>query len=198
MTSMKTWFEQMWRNEARRATRLEALPLIVYNWDASRPASLPVRDISFRGMYLVTDERWYPNTLIMMTLVRTDTTETDRSIQLMGRIARTGADGVGFEFILLQRPGGVAPIFEVGFIPNRQTIRFWPGFLKQALISPPATAPASCPRNQARAIGAGCAAHPRADAAGITGRWGWSARRPWCRARCTAGCRTRSRSAAAA
>jgi hypothetical protein len=130
MTSMKTWFEQMWRNEARRATRLEALPLIVYNWDASRPASLPVRDISFRGMYLVTDELWYPNTLIMMTLVRTDTTETDRSIQLMGRIARTGADGVGFEFIL---PSARRRADSKRLYPEQADDKVLARFLKQAL-----------------------------------------------------------------
>ena len=100
MASMKVWLERFFHQEARRATRLESLPLIAYNWDAPHPKSWAVRDVGFGGMYLLTTERWYPNTLIMMTMVRTDTTAADRSIQVMGRVTRSGEDGVGFEFVL--------------------------------------------------------------------------------------------------
>jgi hypothetical protein len=53
-------------------------------------------------MYLLTEQRWYPNTLITMTLVRSDKPDADpeRSLQLTARVVRAGTDGVGMAFVL--------------------------------------------------------------------------------------------------
>jgi hypothetical protein len=52
-------------------------------------------------MYLLTEQRWYPNTLITMTLSRSDKAngDPDRSIILVARVVRSGTDGVGFTFV---------------------------------------------------------------------------------------------------
>jgi hypothetical protein len=51
---------------------------------------------------LVTEERWYPGTLVLMTLQRTDCGEEvkERAIAVMSRAVRWGQDGVGLQFVL--------------------------------------------------------------------------------------------------
>ena len=51
---------------------------------------------------MVTEERWYPGTLILMTLQRSEGGEeaAERSIQVLSRAVRWGHDGVGLQFIL--------------------------------------------------------------------------------------------------
>jgi hypothetical protein len=61
-----------------------------------------IRNISFSGLYVVTEERWYPGTLVLMTLQRNDLGEemAERSIAVQTRAVRWGPDGVGLQFIL--------------------------------------------------------------------------------------------------
>ena len=48
---------------------------------------------------MVTEERWYPGTLILMTLQETDGQErTGHSIAVHSRAVRWGNDGVGLQF----------------------------------------------------------------------------------------------------
>jgi hypothetical protein len=51
---------------------------------------------------VVTEERWYPGTLVLMTLQRTEVGEAkmERSISVHSRAVRWGNDGVGLQFIL--------------------------------------------------------------------------------------------------
>jgi hypothetical protein len=52
-------------------------------------------------VYVVTEERWYPGTLVLMTLQRDGGDETlERSISVLTRAVRWGHDGVGLQFIL--------------------------------------------------------------------------------------------------
>jgi hypothetical protein len=96
-----SWFERLWSEERRRGER-KALPLAAYYWDGAAPSPRQVRDISPEGMYLLTEQRWYPNTLVTMTLVRIDRPETDpeRALRLTARVVRAGTDGVGMAFVL--------------------------------------------------------------------------------------------------
>jgi hypothetical protein len=61
-----------------------------------------VRDISTSGLYVVTEERWYPGTLVLMTLQRSDGGDevTERTISVQSRAVRWGPDGVGLQFVL--------------------------------------------------------------------------------------------------
>ena len=115
MSPVKSWFGRLWAQEKRLwtdgdrawsdrrlAARQMSPPLKAYYWDGQVPVSHPVREVSLTGMYLVTEQRWYPHTMVRMTLVRTDKAEGDagRAIEVLGQVARSGTDGVGMAFIL--------------------------------------------------------------------------------------------------
>ena len=61
-----------------------------------------IKDISSKGLYLVTEERWYPGTLVLMTLQKEDGEEEgdERSISVYSRAVRCSDDGVGLQFVL--------------------------------------------------------------------------------------------------
>ena len=88
-------------DEPRRVPRLRVPALTAYYWDGSRPLPHGVRDISQSGMYVYTDERWYPGTVVLMHLQREDCKEgtPERSIAVLARVMRWGEDGVGLEFV---------------------------------------------------------------------------------------------------
>jgi hypothetical protein len=69
-----------------------------------------VRDISERGVYLLTETRWYPGTLVTLVIQRQDlaATDPDRSITVNTRAERSGPDGVGFTFITPEQPNRYA------------------------------------------------------------------------------------------
>jgi hypothetical protein len=76
--------------------------LAAYYWNGAAPQAHGIRDISNTGLYVVTEERWYPGTLVLMTLQRTDVGEEieERAIQVQSRAVRWGNDGVGLKFVL--------------------------------------------------------------------------------------------------
>ncbi|HUH64779.1 MAG TPA: PilZ domain-containing protein [Terracidiphilus sp.] len=98
----KSWLERFWSPDPRRAPRDASPRLAAYYWTGAAPQAHNVRDISSTGLYVVTEERWYPGTLVLMTLQRTDDGEelSERSIAVMSRAVRWGEDGVGLQFIL--------------------------------------------------------------------------------------------------
>lgn len=104
MATGRTWWERLWSQERRGAKRQMALPLSAFYWDGGNPAPRQVRDISPEGMYLYTDQRWYLNTLLTMTLTRNDKrhSDPDRSIRVTARVVRSGNDGVGLAFVLTE------------------------------------------------------------------------------------------------
>jgi hypothetical protein len=53
-------------------------------------------------LYVITEERWYPGTLVQMTLKKAKNggTGTESSISLMVRANRWGNDGVGLAFVV--------------------------------------------------------------------------------------------------
>jgi hypothetical protein len=98
----RTWLERWWSPDPRKAPR-EVLPgLAAYYWNGAAPEAHGIRDISSSGLYVVTEERWYPGTLVLMTLQRTDCGEEieERSIAVQSRAVRWGNDGVGLKFVL--------------------------------------------------------------------------------------------------
>jgi len=98
----KSWLERFWSPDPRRAPRDPSPRLAAYYWTGSAPEAHSVRDISSTGLYVVTEERWYPGTLVLMTLQRTDDGDevTERSVAVLSRAVRWGEDGVGLQFIL--------------------------------------------------------------------------------------------------
>jgi hypothetical protein len=101
------WLERWWSPDPRRAPREAANGLAAYYWTGGPPEAHPVRDISATGLYVVTEERWYPGTLILMTLQNTGFGDevAERTICVHSRAVRWGKDGVGLQFVLQNESG---------------------------------------------------------------------------------------------
>jgi hypothetical protein len=102
MKSLKSLWEQLLSKDRRTAERLPSAGLAAYYWTGAAPAEHGIRDISSTGLYLVTDERWYPGTVVTMTLQKKpDAAQgSERSIAVQSKAVRWGTDGVGLEFVL--------------------------------------------------------------------------------------------------
>jgi c-di-GMP-binding flagellar brake protein YcgR len=98
---MKNWFEELMARNQRRPQRYIAPRIVAYFWDGGSPTAHCIRDVSSTGMYLLTPQRWYPGTLITMTLQRTEKDQSGvrQSITVQARVVRSGEDGVGFRFV---------------------------------------------------------------------------------------------------
>jgi hypothetical protein len=97
----KNWLQRWWSPDPRKAPREAEPGLAAYYWNGAAPSEHVVRDISSTGLYLQTEERWYPGTLVLMTLQRTNAGEeiAERSITVMSRAVRWGNDGVGLQLV---------------------------------------------------------------------------------------------------
>jgi uncharacterized membrane protein (UPF0127 family) len=101
-SQLRTWIERWWSPDPRKAPRVKEPGLAAYYWNGAAPMAHGIRDISSSGLYVVTEERWYPGTLVLMTLQKTDQGEelAERSIAVQSRAVRWGPDGVGLQFVL--------------------------------------------------------------------------------------------------
>lgn len=101
---MTSWFEELMSHDKRRSPRYLAPRLIAYYWDGGAPKAHAIRDISFTGLYLLTEQRWYPGSVVTMTLQSTEKPEhgDKRSIAVRVKAIRQGEDGMGFAFMLAQ------------------------------------------------------------------------------------------------
>lgn len=98
----RNWLERWWSPDPRKAPRESPPGLAAYYWNGAAPVAHGIRDISSSGIYVVTEERWYPGTLVLMTLQRNDAgeEEAERSVAVQTRAVRWGHDGVGLQFVL--------------------------------------------------------------------------------------------------
>jgi hypothetical protein len=113
----KSWLQRWWSPDPRKAPRDAAPGLAAYYWNGAAPNPHYIKDISSTGLYLVTEERWYPGTLVLMTLQHTESGErsAERTVSVHCRAVRWGADGVGLQFVLPNtqnlRPG-MSPVID--------------------------------------------------------------------------------------
>jgi hypothetical protein len=86
----------------RKAPRQVAAGLTAHFFTGGAPQAHEIRDISATGLFVVTTERWYPGTIIRMTLSKPDFGQdpSERSITVHAKSVRWGNDGVGLEFLL--------------------------------------------------------------------------------------------------
>ena len=107
MAPFKQWFKGSLSPERRKTDRQDAPAVVAHYWDGAAPAAHTIRNISAGGLYILTEQRWYPGTLVMMTLQRKDSFEgeADRSITVQSKVVRSGADGVGLAFIPTEHEG---------------------------------------------------------------------------------------------
>lgn len=135
MGFLKQWWKWLLSNDRRRTDRQSAPKLVVYYWTGASPKQHQVRDISPTGLYVVTDERWYPGTVVKMTLQRTNGTEANvvEHISVECKAVRWGEDGVGLAFVMLESPDnptGTNPAVEG--TDRRAMEKFLSPFLKKA------------------------------------------------------------------
>jgi hypothetical protein len=113
MKPPRTWLERWWSPDPRKAPRDAAEGMAAYYWTGGPTEAHPIRDVSATGLYVVTEERWYPGTLVLMTLQIMDgvAATEERAITVHSRAVRWGNDGVGLQFVLAKNqdargPGG--------------------------------------------------------------------------------------------
>jgi len=102
--SLLSWI-QHWlstSSERRRAPRQPLPGLVAYYWTGSTPRAYRIADISSSGFYVLTEERWFPGTMVLMTLQRTDHNgkNLEDSIAVQSRVVRWGSDGLGLAYVL--------------------------------------------------------------------------------------------------
>jgi hypothetical protein len=75
--------------------------LVAYHWTGGAPKAYSVGDISRSGFYLLTEERPFPGTIMLMTLQieSSDGDKPGNSIAVRTMVIRWGDDGVGFAFV---------------------------------------------------------------------------------------------------
>jgi hypothetical protein len=102
MQAWKTLLNRIFSKDRRHAQRMSAPQLAAYYWTGAAPQEHRIRDISSAGLYLLTEDRWYPGTLVLMTLqMRSESeTPTTKSISVQAKVVRCGEDGAGIEFLL--------------------------------------------------------------------------------------------------
>ena len=106
----KSWLEKWLYPDPRRVKREPVRDLAAYYWTGASPSAHSIRDINRKGLYLITEERWYPGTIVLMTLQRTDSgvQEHERSIHLYTKAVRWGKDGVGLQIVLRHEENSLA------------------------------------------------------------------------------------------
>jgi PilZ domain/Uncharacterized ACR, COG1430 len=99
----KGWLGRLLSSEPAdpRASDRLAIPwLAAYFFTGGKPVAYAVRDISSSGLYVLTEERWYPGTVIRVTLTDGRHPTPDRSFTAHAIVVRAGNDGVGLHFVL--------------------------------------------------------------------------------------------------
>lgn len=93
--------------ERRRSERHASPPLMAFYWDGGIPVPHAVPDISHSGLFVRTADRWFPRTLLRVTLQTQskDPEHADETITVQCRVVRTGEDGVGMAFMLAEDMG---------------------------------------------------------------------------------------------
>ena len=88
--------------DRRKNDRQETPQLSAYFWNNSTPIRHSIKDVSPTGFYLLTEERWYPGTLVMMTLqTEAGPGQTEKqAVAVQSKAVRWGDDGVGLMFML--------------------------------------------------------------------------------------------------
>ena len=125
--SLGTRFKR-WLNPAppvatdrRRAHRRYVPGMVAHYYTGGAPKPHDVADISMTGFYLLTEDRWMPETMIQMILQKPCAKgERKQSISVLSRIVRRGSDGVAVEFVM---PEGLNPMSH-DIQPSQATDKF--------------------------------------------------------------------------
>ncbi len=87
--------------DKRRGKRHPLPGLVAYHWTGGAPKAYNIANISHSGFFLLTEDRPFPGTILLMTLqiASSDGDKPGNSIAIRTRAVRWGDDGVGFAFL---------------------------------------------------------------------------------------------------
>jgi hypothetical protein len=110
--SPRNWLQRILSPPApvkERAPRKPAPSVAAYYWDGHGvpPTGHAIRDISSTGIYLLTEDRWYEGTLILMSLEDKGDVNPDGQnvLSVNARVVRSDGDGVGLQFLAARGEG---------------------------------------------------------------------------------------------
>ncbi|MFY9939485.1 MAG: PilZ domain-containing protein [Silvibacterium sp.] len=132
MKFFRSCLDWLWTSDRRAAKRHTMPSLAAYYWNGGNSKAHTVRDISLTGLFLVTEERWYPRTLVRVTLQKTDGADDDtqRSITVESMVVRWGSDGVGLELLPPDSPNSNRDL-----TPNSADKKALERFLKEVSLN---------------------------------------------------------------
>ena len=108
-------------SDRRKAHRRYVPGMVAHYFTGGAPRPHDVADISMTGLYLLTEDRWMPDTMIQMTLQKPCAKgERKQSITVLSKIVRRGSDGVAAEFVM---PESLDPLSH-DVQPSQTTDRF--------------------------------------------------------------------------
>ena len=77
--------------------------MVAHYYTGGAPRPHDIADISMTGFYVLTQDRWMPDTMIQMTLQKPCAKgERKQSISVLSKIVRRGTDGVAAEFVMAE------------------------------------------------------------------------------------------------
>lgn len=87
------------------------VPLVASFWNGGAPKQCEIKRVDRSGAYLLTPDRWYPGTVLVMTLhydpyylrVAAIAGHRDAAVRARGRVVAFGTDGVEVRFVFLNR-----------------------------------------------------------------------------------------------
>lgn len=97
-----SWINRLLNTDRRASGRIPSPDLVVYCWEAGESIAHGVLDASPTGMLMATEERWFPGTIIVLTLQRKGAgrDDRDRTFTLKGEVVRVDKRGIGIEFVV--------------------------------------------------------------------------------------------------
>lgn len=107
-TPAQSWLKRIFAQgpvERRRSPRGSIEGMVAYFFTGGFPVPHEVRDISATGAYVYTQERWYPGTIVRLTLTYVCEPGSERSISLDSSVVGNGDDGVGLQFVFADQSG---------------------------------------------------------------------------------------------
>ena len=106
MNSLGEVVEKLSRPETKRAERRPAHGFVAHYRVGKSARQDDIKNISATGLFLLTEERWVPGTVVSLTLQMQSPLEeiSERRITVQAKTILWGEDGVGFSFVLPDDP----------------------------------------------------------------------------------------------
>ena len=145
------WLAKLFKRERRRSKRYPNPPVNAFYWDGGHSTPRRVSNISYHGLYIRTEDRWYPRTLIRVTLQRTslDPQIEGESIMLLCRVVRTDEEGIGMAIVLAEEDKSDYPI-SLGSQATRKELN---KFIERMLTGATSTPMTKTPRRSILGLG---------------------------------------------